>query len=188
MISVRLSMQQTFAQIGVRTQAAQVQIQSPAGDLQISTSPAQLQIQSPPGELSIDSSQAWAALGKGPNLQWSSAIYSQGYIVLQGIQKTVEEGNRMADITKPGNAFAEIAADNFPPSDPVDYITAEPSSSNVHIQYTVNKPNISYTPGKANIRYTPQKPDIQVNPGNIDVYIRQKNSLQISLSDYHFLA
>jgi hypothetical protein len=181
---LRLSIHQTFGQIGIQTQLASQDIRSPRGDLSIQQPSAKMDIQSPRGELEIDSSAAWAALGKGNHLEWMSSIYSQcKSVALQAIAKTVEDGNRMARITNHQNAFADLASDVYQRVNPIVY-AGEPSYFNVKMQYTPRAAIINIEPQKAEIQYTPSKPEIQYNPGSVDIYMMQMNSIDIQVSQY----
>ncbi|MDQ0891968.1 hypothetical protein QFZ81_007056 [Paenibacillus sp. V4I9] len=180
----RLSIHQTFAQIGLDTQKAQLSIESPRGQLEVKQEAASVEITSPKGELSVDSSAAWSALGKGDHLEWMNQIYSQlQSVALQAIGKIVEDGNRMAMITNPSNPFAEIAANQMNELNPVQYV-GEASNLNVKLNYEMRKPEINITPHKAEIQYTPQKPQVSYTPANIDIYVKQKNSIEINVSSY----
>lgn len=181
---LRLSIHQTNAQIGIQTQAADQDIHSQKGDLSIQQSPAKMEMESPAGELEIDSSAAWTALGVGPHLEWMNSIYSQSKsVVLQAIAKIVEDGNRMAQITNHQDAFADLALDVFQRENPIEY-AGEPSCLNVKVQYRAHSPIINIEPQKTEIQYTPNKPEVQYHPGSVDVYVKQKNSIDIQVSQY----
>ncbi|MFC5448789.1 DUF6470 family protein [Paenibacillus aestuarii] len=182
----RLSIHQTNAQIGVQTQPSSFDVQKQDGFMSIEQPSAKMEIHSHLGELSIDSSAAWAALGKGSNLEWSSSIYSQGKnIALQAIAKTVERGHRMAQITNPQNPFAEFAKEDLKQRDPVEY-AGSPSYSNVKVHYEARSPDINIEPQKTEIQYTPTKLDVQYRPGSVEVYLKQKNSIDIDVSPYNW--
>lgn len=186
---LRLSIHQTFGQIGIQTQQASQSIQSPRGDLSIRQPQADMQIESPPGQLAIDSSAAWDALGKGGNLAWSSRIYSQSKdLLLQAIAKTASDGAQIGDILNPGNPFAQIArrdAMSGPPS--VSY-TGPAGYSNVKVNYDPQQPSIQVTPHKAETDYTPRKPEFEYHPGSVQTYVQQRNSIDIHVSDYNLYA
>ncbi|MEB3102343.1 DUF6470 family protein [Ferviditalea candida] len=184
MNDLRLSIRQTYAQIGIRTHRASQDIHSNKGDLSIQQPQAKMDIQQPGGELTIDSSAAWTALGIGPNLEWTNFIYSQSKsIALQAIARIVEEGNRMAQITNPRNAFADLAKDVYFRENPVEYV-GEASYFNVKVHYQPRAPIINIEPQKPQIQYTPNKPEVQYNPGSIEMYLQQKNSINIQVSQY----
>ncbi|UUZ97592.1 DUF6470 family protein [Paenibacillus sp. P25] len=146
--------------------------------------PARMDFHSEPGELQIDSSAAWAALGVGNHMEWLHTIYSQmPQIALQAIAKIVEDGNRMAQITNPKNAFADIAKGAFPPKNPVQYV-GPASSMNVKVHYEAKKPITNIEPVKPNIQYIPGKVDIQYHPGSVEIYMKQMNSIDIQVTNY----
>ncbi|SCW58555.1 hypothetical protein SAMN04487970_101792 [Paenibacillus tianmuensis] len=184
MNQLRLSIRQGFGQIGIETQNASVDIRSPMGQLSIDQQPAQMDFHSEPGELLIDSSAAWSALGSGPHMEWLNSIYSQiPNIVLQGIAKIVEDGNRMAQITNPRNAFAELAQNALSNESSIEYV-GPASYFNVKIQYEP-KPAVTHIePVKPDIQYTPMKPEFEYNPGRVEVYLKQRNWIDIQVTTY----
>jgi hypothetical protein len=176
---VRLSIRQTYAQIGITTHSASQDIRSPLGDQSIRQPQAKVDIQQPPGELTIDSTAAWMALGQGPHLEWMNVIYSQmDSVALQAIAKMVEDGNRMAQITNPQDAFADIASEATLLSNPIQYV-GEASTLNVKMDYKANVPIIHIEPQQPQIQYIPRKPEVQYNPGSVDIYLKQRNSIDI---------
>lgn len=185
---IRLSIHQTNALIGMESKDSTISMRSPRGELSIEQPKAELNIQSPRGELVIDSSKALDALGIGPHLRFMNNIYSQmDNVLLQAISKIVEDGNRMAQISNPRNAFADLAGDVFLRENPVSY-TTQASPLNVDIQYYPNKPTINVEQHRPIINYTPHTPEIQYNPGFLNIYLRQKNSIQFEVSKYNMYA
>ncbi|MEC0227889.1 DUF6470 family protein [Paenibacillus alba] len=183
---LRLSISQVYGQIGIDTHNASQSMESPRGELSIEQQPAEMSIEQPSGQLQVDSTEAWNALGEGPHLQFMSNIYSQSSnLALQGIAKKVEEGNRMAQITNGGNAFADIAYDNLHASSPINYLS-DASNLNVKLNYEAQAAIINIEPQKAKIEYTPRKPEIQYNPGSVEIYMKQQNSIDINVSEYNF--
>lgn len=181
---LRLSIQQTYGQIGIQTHNASLDIQSPRGEQSIVQHPAELDFHAESGQLTIDSSNAWAALGKGPHMEWLNSIYSQvPNIFLQGLAKIVEDGNRMAQISNPENAFAAIARDWNQRLGSIEYAST-PSYFNVKVQYTANAPQTNIEPVKADIQYTPKKPEVQYTPGSVESYMKQMNSIAIKVTEY----
>ncbi|RKP47256.1 hypothetical protein D7Z26_23405 [Cohnella endophytica] len=184
MENLRLSIHQTNALIGMESRRATIDIRSPRGELSIQQPQAKVEMESPPGELIIDSTRAQDALGVGPHLRFMSNMYSQMQnVYLQALGNIVQDGNRMAQITNPRNAFADIARDVFQEKSPIRY-TTEASCFNVQIDYIPHKVNIQVKPQRAIIEYTPHKPEITYNPGNLDIYLRQKNSIQFEVTSY----
>lgn len=185
----RLSIHQTFGQIGIQTQMASQSIHSHSGDLSIQQPSADVAIESPPGQLTIDSSAAWDALGKGGNLAWSSRIYSQSKdLLLQAIAKTASDGARIADNLNPGNPFAQIAKSNAMSDPPSVSYTGPAGYMNVKVDYEPQQPSIQITPHSPVISYTPNKPEVEYNPGSVQTYVQQQNSIDIQVSEYNLYA
>jgi len=185
---MRLSIQQTNALIGMESRDATISIRSQKGELSIEQPKATMDIQSPQGELVIDSSKAMDALGTGPHMRFMNYIASQSHnVLLQAISRIVEDGNRMAQITNSRNAFADNASDVFARKNPIVYTTPA-SCLNVEIQYYPQKPIVHIEQQRPIINYTPHTPEIQYNPGFLNIYLRQKNSIQFSVSKYNMYA
>lgn len=185
MNDMRLSIRQTYAAIGIESSAAKQEIISPRGDQQIDSSPAEMKFQTTPGKLEVDSSQAWHALGKGPNLEWNTAVYSQmKSVFLQQLAQTVENGQRLSDITNPRNAFADLARQIYFRPNLIDYQTAAPGYDNVKLHYTPSEVTTAIEPSSIDIQYTPHKSEINAERGKLDIYLRQKNSIDIQVSTY----
>ncbi len=145
---------------------------------------ASIDIESPPGELSVDSTEALKALGKGPHLAWMNSIYSQiPSLFLQGLAKTVEEGNRMAQLTNPRNPFAELAASSFQSGNQINYL-GEASIDNVRVRYQAHKPIINIEAQKPQIDYTPFKTEFTYTRGSVEVYLTQRNSVEFHVGEY----
>lgn len=181
---LRLSIHQTYGQIGIETHLARQEMESPKGEQTIIQKPATMDFESPRGELLVDSSAAWEALAKGGIMKLTAQIYSQmkGF-ALQAIAKTVEEGNRMAYIPNKRNAFAELAENWLDDSNPIQYV-GEASNMNVKLDYIRHEPQTRIEPNRAETRYEPVKPRVQYIPGNVDIYMKQMNAIQIQVSEY----
>ncbi|MFC5700881.1 DUF6470 family protein [Cohnella faecalis] len=184
MNDLRLSIRQTNAQIGINTQWASQDRQAPLGEQSIRQPMAKMDIRQPMGELTIDSTAAYIGLGQGPHLQFMNSIYSQSEsVLLQAIAKIVADGNRMAQITNPNNAFAEIASRAIPTSSPYQYL-GDASCLNVKINYKANAPIINIEAQSPQIEYTPRSPEVQYNPGSVEIYLKQRNSIDIQVTQY----
>ncbi|WP_027092643.1 DUF6470 family protein [Cohnella thermotolerans] len=185
MNDLRLSIRQTYAEIGIQTTPTRQQMQSPPGELQIEQPPARMEFSKEPAKLGIDSSQAQHALMMGPNLEWSSYVNGQmKEVFLQQLGRMVEEGARMAQITNPRNAFADLAREHVFRRSQVDYRAVSPGYDNVRVHYDPGAVHTDIQAFRPEIQYTPHKPDIQTQQGKTEIYLRQKNSIQISVSTY----
>ncbi|MBU7317597.1 DUF6470 family protein [Paenibacillus oleatilyticus] len=182
---LRLSIEQTLGQIGMETNNAKQEIEhNSPGQQTIEQKPATLEFHSSQGELQIDQSQAWQAYAKGGHQAWLNMIYSQmDSVFLQGLAKKVEEGKRMAQITNPSNAFADIAKGALQDKPEIQYV-GPASFMNVTINYTANSPEINIQANKPEINYTVSKPEFTYTPGKVDIYMRQMQSINITVSEY----
>ena len=134
-----------------------------------------MKFQTTPGKLEVDSSQAWHALGKGPNLEWNTAVYSQmKSVFLQQLAQTIENGQRLSDITNPRNAFADLARQIYFRPNLIDYQTAAPGYDNVKLHYTPSEVTTAIEPSYIDIQYTPHKSEINAERGKLDIYLRKR--------------
>ncbi|MDQ0062037.1 DUF6470 family protein [Paenibacillus harenae] len=185
MNDLRLSIRQTFAAIGLNSQPAQQMMDASHGEQEIVQPQAKMNFATTPSHLEIDSSEAWQALGRGPHMEWNQRLFGQmKSVFLQQLAQTVDEGKRMAQITNPNNAFAEIAKGSIGKQSPVNYVLGTPNVDNVKVTYTPGAVNTAIEPSPVEIQYTPIKTDIQVEQGKLEMYLRQKNSISIDVTTY----
>nr|WP_254639505.1 DUF6470 family protein [Cohnella sp. GbtcB17] len=185
---MRLSIQTTPALLGIESPRGKLDIQSPRGQLEISSPKADVQISQPRGELTIDSSAAYSAYGKGGVLETADRIANQmKQRVVENIGKIAQEGGRMAQISNPASAVAEIAANALSPKETLQ--AAGPAGLfNVKVNYTPHDAEINTTANPAQITYHVNKPEIQYTPQKAEIYVRQMNSIHISVSQYDWFA
>jgi len=182
---LRLSIRQTYAAIGIDTEAAKQQMHMPRGDQSVEQPEAEMDFKTTSPRLEVDSAEAYHALGIGPNLEWSSAIYSQMRgVFLQHLASQVEEGKRMADITNPRSAFADLARDALFRPNPVNYQVSTPGYDNVKLQFTPGSVDTRIEQSRVRLEYTPHKAEISVDPGKVDIYLKQRNSISINVTTY----
>ncbi|MBD3920822.1 hypothetical protein H8B09_18795 [Paenibacillus sp. PR3] len=185
MNDLRLSIRQTYAAIGIHSEPSRLEINSSPGEQAIEQPAAKMEFESTSSKLTIDSTEAWHALGHGPNLEWNSGIYSQmPSIFLQQLARKVEEGRRMADITNPRSAFADLAKDALFRSNPVNYQIKAPGYNNVKVEYEPGTVHTEIEASAVQIDYTPHRPEIKAQRGNFEIYMRQKNEINIQVTPY----
>lgn len=185
MNELRLSIRQTYAAIGMDSQPARQLMDASVGDQQIVQPQANMDFSTTPAKLEINSSEAWQALGKGPHMEWNQRLYGQmKSIFLQQLAQTVAAGHRMAQITNPRNAFADIAKDSIGKQSSVNYVLGTPNVDNVRVTYTPGGVTTAIEPSPVDIQYIPIKTDIQVEQGKLEIYLRQKNSISIDVTAY----
>lgn len=69
----------------------------------------------------------------------------------------------------------------------LDYL-GHASVSNVDLSYNSAKTEVEWDPHVVNIVYTPQKVQTSYELGKVEVYLRQKNSLNMWVSNYNIYA
>ncbi|CAM2934371.1 DUF6470 domain-containing protein [Paenibacillus sediminis] len=178
----RLSIRQTYANIGMETRQAQLNIESPSGDLEVESPPAAMEVNTTPAELSVDSSRAWMALGKGNHLEWLHMISSQMHQeFLLNVSRIVDEGNQLAQFKH--STIADMMAQRMQEQSSIQY-NGEASFHNVDLQYTPSHIDINWTRHDPQINYTPHRPQAKYEPGGVDIYLKNKNSIQMWVSNY----
>lgn len=183
---LRLSIRQTYASIGFDTKQASLSMESPPGELEVQSNPSSLRVNTSPGQLEIDSSRAWMALGKGNHLEWLNLISSQMHQeFLLNVSRIVEEGNQLAQFKK--NTIADMMRNRIHEESNLNYL-GDASVSNVDLSYNSAKTEMEWDPHVVNINYTPQKVQASYDPGKVEVYLKQKNSLNMWVSNYNIYA
>jgi len=176
----QIQIRQTYALIGMDTEPAQVQMYQPAPIVNMTTQPSQLQIQPSRTDLYIDSSMANAALGVGPNLEWNQNIYSQvKQVVLQGILRRNEDGNRMMDFGNPKDPIPELAEKNSKLINSIDYSTPA-STLNMKVEGQFQPARIEHSEPKLSIDVSISRPQIEYQRGKLEIYLRQRPALSIT--------
>lgn len=176
----QIQIRQQPALIGIDADLGTQDIKQPQATYEMQIDPPKLEMHQPQGDLQIDQSRAWDALGMGPIFESMSRIYTQSKdIALQGIARIVENGNRMAAINLPGNAFAEIAKQLTFEHPEFDYY-GEASYDNVDITYTAHKAEINVIEGKVNVNAQVNPPEISYNRGKLDIYMQQYAKVEIT--------
>lgn len=184
MLDIRLSMNQTFAQIGIDRLPQHMEIQSKPGTLDINSEPAKLEVSGESSELAVDSSKAWMALGSGSHLEWLSFLdhQMQGEF-LMNLARIVNEGNRMADLKNKEGAIPSIALERVNEKSTIQYVS-EASNLNVDVSFVPSKKDIQWQYHQMDIRYTPSPAEILFTRGEVTVYSKIKQSLEITVGKY----
>lgn len=181
---LRLSIRQTYAQLGLDTIPARLDLKQPKGEQTIRQQPAELDFEQPRGVLEVDSSAAWDALGKGESGRFFKRLYGQMNAVgWDAIATIVEKGNRLAQIADGSNGIAELAANNKIDFAPIEYL-GEASFLNVKLRYTMQAPQTNIEPRKAETQYTPQRVQSEYQRGKVQFHMEQLYHIDIRVSDY----
>lgn len=162
-------------------QNAQLNLQTTAPKVDMETIPPRLEIQQPRGELTIDNTAYYYSIGLKNTTDFGrdNAAFSRQE-ALKAIAATVEEGNRLAQITKPTNVIADLAFESrFSKRLELDWAPiAAPE-----IRYQANPPQIEVIQGKVNYSPRPGTVDGDYQPGKVDIRVTQYPSIEISTVD-----
>ncbi|WP_010278713.1 DUF6470 family protein [Paenibacillus senegalensis] len=174
-----IEIRQQHAKLGMQSELGRNFIKQSRADMEIHTTRPELVMESSRSELTIDQGSAWASLGKDHPFNLNQRIYSQCQdIVLQGIARRVEEGNRMAAIHTGEHVFAELARERafqeagIEPRAPLAY----PS---VAIEYKPGNTSIQVKEGSYQLHVQPHRPQIDYEPGKLNIYMLQYQSVEI---------
>jgi len=175
----QIQIRQEYAKLGIDADIGMQDIKQPTATFELTTERPKLDIHSEKGTLYIDSSKAWDALGHGPALETMSRIYSRAHeVVMQGIAKIVEDGNRMAAIQNGRNAIADIAKEKGAEFFEFEFM-GDASVNNVDMHYEPGKLDIKVEEGKVSLNTHPNPPEINYTRGKLDIYMMQYPKVEI---------
>lgn len=162
-------------------QNAQLNLQTTPPKVEMETIPPRLEIRQLRGELKIDSTAYYYSIGLKTNADFARdnvALARQE--ALDAITSTVEEGNRLAQITNPSNVIADLAFESrFSRHLEIDWAPiAAPS-----VRYHANPPQIEVTRGKVNFNPLPGSVQGDYQPGKVNFRVTQYPSIEISTVD-----
>lgn len=176
----QIRLQQTYAQIGLRTVQPVQEIQQQPADVTIKQVPAQLEIDRTPAQLNIDQEQAWNELGfkSLPTLTEDMVEYAK-QVAYEAVGEIAQEGDQLASIENHNDALMAIAVQKGNP-EPADFnVNFIPSAGSVKINFIPTELHLNWKQGGAEIESTQHKPIHQYTPGHTEVYLRQMQHLQI---------
>ncbi|WP_058300362.1 DUF6470 family protein [Gorillibacterium timonense] len=175
-----IQIRQQYARIGIDAEPGFMKISQPQATVEITQAPAVVSIHSEPGRLQIDQSRAWDALGAKNILSTLDRIHSEARNVgWDHVVQIVQQGDRLADLTNPGNTVAEIGKEEALRFREFNYLT-EASSGNVAMEYTPSPPVIDVQAGGVDIRVDTHKPEMEYIRGKLDIYVAQQAMLTIT--------
>lgn len=178
---LQLNMTSHPIRLDYNLQNAQLNLQTTPPKVEMETIPPRLEIRQPRGELTIDSTAYYYSIGLKNITDFGrdNAAYGRQE-ALKAIAATVEEGNRLAQITNPSNVIADLAFESrFSRRLEIDWA---PIAAPI-IRYQANPAQIEVIRGKVN--YNPQPGIVQgdYQPGKVDIRVTQYPSIDISTVD-----
>lgn len=190
MMQVRISTDPT--QLSTQTRPASLDLRSQRAQLQISTEPAQLDVQQSGVRLSVDNSACREARGIYSSAGFADRMARQGQQAAQtAVSQYVQTGNRLAEISNPGNTVVQMAADrNTGQTQPVSIgwgFVPRPE-----IRFEVQPMTMNWS--EPQLRYQVQPADVTgtYTRGEVDIQVAQYADIDIQVagaqSAVHLLA
>jgi hypothetical protein len=177
----QLKIHQEYAQLGIDADPGKLSIEQPPPTFEMEQIRPQLHIRQPLGRFEIDQDKAWDALALGGNLETMSRIYSMApQIALKGIQRRVEEGNRLADITNKSNPFAEFASDWQKTFGEFANIAGPASYDNVDVEYIRGDFSIDVVPGRIILNTRVNQPIYDFQRGKLVINMLKYNKVEFT--------
>lgn len=162
MIGNLLSIQQTYGQIGLEIQRAQLSIQQPKAEIKMHQELPKIQIEKTPLQIHIDQQDCWNEVGLKDFLTLTRDNAQMAkQIGLEAIASIAENGNRLMSIENGANPVVEMAVEisNPPPADfNVDMIP----KSRPKIEFTGGELHFSTQEGRVEYQAIPQRPIIEM--------------------------
>lgn len=177
--SLKLSIQQQSARLGLEIEKPQQSIRQPRAELKITQTPAKMELTAGVGEFQFDSDEFWAGLGTKSPFRMTAEIAAQArQVALEAVGQLAEEGDQLAEIPN-GPTFADIALQrqNQGPMPIQDF--GPPAK--IRMNFRPHPFNIEWKLGGAEIDAEVRKPEIDYRPGKVSTYIEQQNWLSIDV-------
>lgn len=173
-----LRITKTDALIGINTTPAKVKISQPKAELEMHQKQAKVIINTEPAKIKIDQTQCFNEAGlKNNEAFFADMVQRSTQDLLEGIARTISEGDFLASIENKTDAVAEIAANNSIKTYDfnVDFIP----KSRPKIDVVGGTIDIQVDEGYVEIKAKPNMPIFDVEVGGIEFYLRQKPDLKI---------
>nr|MBO2494551.1 hypothetical protein [Clostridia bacterium]PZN11659.1 MAG: hypothetical protein DIU64_02085 [Caldicoprobacter oshimai] len=180
---MQLRITTTPALIGIRTQLAKVEMESPRPLLEMKRQQPQLNIDIEPVRVHIDQYECFAELGYKNFLDLARTEAQRGYQrVMEYIAQTAQDGDRLAAIELDGNPIADIAEErsyDVPEAEPITLPLPQPKF------YVRGGISIDYQPGKIHFNAVVSPVKYRVTPHKVEIYLRQHPNITIEYVGHH---
>lgn len=179
-----ITINQTYARIGIETTPAQVKMESNEARLNLHQAYAKINIHTELPRVQIDQYECFASAGLKNDIDRAKEISARAYQqVMDYIAKTAEDGERLAAIENGGNPIAEISAENawtehefgydyIPKVGPKITVTGsvkfDQDTDNNGSTHSIEG---EFVPGYLNVDYL---------PGNVKIYMQQYASINVA--------
>ncbi|KQO11006.1 DUF6470 family protein [Paenibacillus sp. Leaf72] len=177
----QLQIQSTSGKIGIQSGLGKYDIKQGHATMDISTVNTIIDVKSTQPVLIIDQSKMWDALTGGkPEAFWNRLYNQFGQFVIQGIEQTVQEYDRIGDILYNGDPVGDIAGESLSRQQPALQVYGPASVLNVRFDVVIEKPEINVTPGHVKVDVQTNKPQIEYRRGGVNIYMERYPSVQIT--------
>ena len=178
-----LEIRQTPARVGAESSYARLKIEQPRLDIEMEQEHVKAEINTTAIKIDIDQSEAWKALGRLPATEFSKSIRDKTDQVVQDyIAKVVDQGNRFAAIHLKEDPIPQFAADNDINFSEL-YYEGRASVNNVKYNVKPAEVDIKWRGGEVFYQVQTHKPIIEYQPADLNLYLRQRNNINITVSD-----
>lgn len=175
---ITLEIHQTYAQIGIETQRAPLDLQSKRPEIIIHSEPAKVEITPGKATLSIDQTAFRESYGIKTQTQLSIDNAKAGREALfSWIGKLAEEGARLGAIEKGGNPIVEMAREAI--SKPLPDVTFA-RLERPEIRFNVTPTRFNVTPHRVNVELRRGEVINNTQKTQVNIYLAQRNSISIS--------
>ncbi len=176
---MRIQMRSQNGQIAIETQSAQVELDQDLPELDLEIVEPEVRIESTLPKVEISQQQAFSESGlKGILELTAETAQMSRQLLLQGIERVVDQGDQLADASKP-DPIPDIARYNSWEQFQHDYNMVTMPVSGPDIQVIEGQTDIQYTKGY--VENNTQTPEIVSNytPGAVNISMKQYPSLEI---------
>lgn len=177
---MRLEMRSQMARIGMETSKGVQTIEQPRAEMDIQTRHAQVRVEGTLPKVQIDQSRCFYESGIKSILELTAETAQRARnFCLEGIARTADQGNQLADIHNSTSVIADVADDNAWGQFQKEFGMVTMPRSRPQITVIEGKLDIRVEEGRVENRTRPQKPVIGFKRGKLKIYLEQRNYLEI---------
>ncbi len=183
---MRIQMRSQSAEISIETKSAQQEINQDLPELDLEITHPEVSVKSTLPKVEISQKQAFSESGlKGVLELTAENAQIARSLLLGGIQRVTEQGNQMADISKP-DPTADIARYNSWEQFKKDYNVGTMPVSGPEIRVIEGENDIEFKRGTIKNKTQIPKLKIDYKPGSVSIGMKQYHSLEIWTTESKF--
>lgn len=167
--------------IGIQNELGSYEIKQSQAMVQMDSKDAVIHIESEAAVVLVDQTKTWEALTGGKPIPFWNRIYNQsGKYVLDAIQSTVQEYNRIGNILAESNPIAENAKQSLSRERPKLQVFGPASPDNVEFNPRLKEPEIYVERGGVDIQVQANPPQIEYRRGYVRTFMIQYPSVEVT--------